>query len=146
MLLGFIVMVVGVAYAIVHAGTSDATGALLPTAAGLITQFIGATFLFVYRSTIQQAIRYVQTLERMNTVGMAMAVLESINQSSDADLSDRTKAAIALALLANYGSEHDAVVKDMDEGRAETKKTGGATARRRLGQRSSESAPIVRSG
>lgn len=107
MLLGFVVMLVGVGFAIFVRGT-ERTGAFLPTIAGLITQFIGATFLFVYRSTIQQAIRYVQTLERMNTVGMAMSVLDSIKQGSSEKLSDSTKASIALALLANYGGEHDA--------------------------------------
>ncbi|MEA2786712.1 MAG: hypothetical protein QOF71_2816 [Candidatus Eremiobacteraeota bacterium] len=106
MLLGFAVMLVGVGFAIFVRGT-ERTGAFLPTVAGLITQFIGATFLFVYRSTIQQAIRYVQTLERMNTVGMAMSVLDSIKQSNSDELSDSTKASIALALLANYSGEHD---------------------------------------
>ena len=41
-----------------------ATPAVIASIAGVITEFIGATFLFIYRSTIQQAINYSQTLER----------------------------------------------------------------------------------
>jgi hypothetical protein len=135
MLLGFVVMLVGVGYAVFVRGTSGVagTGALLPTAAGLITQFIGATFLFVYRSTIQQAIRYVQTLERMNTVGMAMSVLDSLKQKSSEALSDKTKASIALSLLASYGAELEPST-DSDLGRRLDASAGqGTTVRMKIG-------------
>jgi hypothetical protein len=47
---------------------------------GIITQFIGATFLFIYKSTITQANKYTETLERINAVGMAMQILDGIGQ------------------------------------------------------------------
>lgn len=47
--------------------------------AGVVTEFIGSTFLFVYKSSIQQANKYTEILERMNFVGMAMQVLDSIS-------------------------------------------------------------------
>ena len=46
--------------------------------AGIVTEFIGATFLFVYKSSIQQADKYAEILERMNFVGMAIQMLDSI--------------------------------------------------------------------
>jgi len=45
---------------------------------GLITQFIGATFMVIYRSTMSQANEFVTVLDRINTVGIAMKVLDQI--------------------------------------------------------------------
>ncbi|MDZ8139053.1 MAG: hypothetical protein RM049_27865 [Nostoc sp. DedQUE04] len=50
--------------------------------AGVLTEFIGATFLFVYKSSMQQANNYTEILERMNFVGMAMQMLDSIAESN----------------------------------------------------------------
>lgn len=48
--------------------------------AGIITNFIGATFLFLYQSTIKQASKYAQSLENINSVGMSMYILDSLNE------------------------------------------------------------------
>lgn len=72
--------------------------AIVGTVAGIITEFIGATFLFIYRSTIQQAASYIKTLERINSVGMAMQILDTISTDSK-QLQDETKAAIVKTLL-----------------------------------------------
>lgn len=50
--------------------------------AGVVTEFIGATFLFIYKSSIQQANRYTEILERMNFVGMAMQMLDSVTEDN----------------------------------------------------------------
>ena len=65
---------------------------------GVITEFIGATFLFVYRSTVEQAVNYTRTLERINSVGMAMKILDTISDDSR-ELRDQTKAEIVKLLL-----------------------------------------------
>ncbi len=77
---------------------------------GIITEFVGATFLFVYKSSIQQANRYTEILERMNFVGMAMQMLDGVteeNKNSDKSLHERSidslrdaKIEMAKALLA----------------------------------------------
>lgn len=72
--------------------------AIVGTIAGIITEFIGATFLFIYRSTIQQAENYTKTLERINSVGMAMQIMDTISAESR-ELQDRTKAEIVMVLL-----------------------------------------------
>ena len=76
MLIGFVIIASGVVLAI---QTPEKT---LPTIitglAGVVTELIGATFLFVYRSIMQQAINYTRTLERINSVGMAMQILDTI--------------------------------------------------------------------
>lgn len=78
--------------------TNNITPALVGSIAGIITEFIGATFLFIYRSTIQQALTYTKTLERINSVGMAMQILDTISNKS-IDLQDKTKAEIVKMVL-----------------------------------------------
>jgi hypothetical protein len=48
--------------------------------AGVITEFIAATFMLVYKATMQQANTYVAILARINTVGMAIQIVESISK------------------------------------------------------------------
>jgi hypothetical protein len=76
--------------------------------AGIVTEFIGATFLFVYKSSIQQADKYAEILERMNFVGMAMQMLDSVaeqnkdvksSEISSVDSLQQAKIDMAKALL-----------------------------------------------
>ncbi|MGC2398613.1 MAG: hypothetical protein WA510_02455 [Acidobacteriaceae bacterium] len=53
-------------------------GAGIAIGAGVITQFLGATFLVLYRSTMQQADQFILVLDRINNVGMAVQVLDQI--------------------------------------------------------------------
>lgn len=75
--------------------------AILATLTGIVLQAIGGTFLVIYKSTMQQANKYVVVLERINAVGMSINILETID---DADRSARDTARIQLAkeLLSLY--------------------------------------------
>ena len=74
--------------------------ASLSVLAGVITEFIGATFLFIYRSTIQQAINYSKTLERINSVGMAMQILDTMPDDAEKNnLKSSTKANLVELLV-----------------------------------------------
>jgi hypothetical protein len=67
---------------------------------GVLTEFIGATFIFIYRSTIQQAMEYLKTLERMNSVGMAIQILDTIpDNAQTSDLKSKTKAMLVEAFF-----------------------------------------------
>lgn len=77
MSLGFILILYGVALGY-HNPNENWIVAAIGGVAGVITEFIGATFLFIYKSSIQQADKYAEILERMNFVGMAMQMLDSI--------------------------------------------------------------------
>jgi hypothetical protein len=55
----------------------------------IITQFIGVTFMVIYRSTMARANQFMEVLERINTVGMAVQVLDSIPEK-EAELKNRT--------------------------------------------------------
>ncbi|XOV91649.1 MAG: hypothetical protein ACFHWX_15725 [Bacteroidota bacterium] len=78
--------------------------AILVSCSGLLINFIGGTFLFIYKSTMNQARSYVEVLERINAVGMSIQILESI-QDSQSDLKDKTTADIAKELLKIYKGE-----------------------------------------
>ena len=109
MFIGFAIIVWGITQAIT---LPDST---LPTVvtglAGVITELIGATFLFLYRSTMEQAVNYTKTLERINSVGMAMQILDTIpNNAKDDGLKNSTKAIVVKMLMqqayANSGMEN----------------------------------------
>jgi hypothetical protein len=98
MMIGFGIIVWGISQSIQNPTT------LLPAAiasiAGIITEFIGATFLFIYRSTVQQATNYSKTLERINSVGMAMQILDTMPDGANSgDLKSQTKARLIELLI-----------------------------------------------
>lgn len=113
MIVGFSFILFGIAQAfgspqsgsatqhLVQGASSNLTPAIVGGIAGIITEFIGATFLFIYRSTIRQASSYMKVLERINSVGMAMNILDSISTNSQ-ELQDRTKAEIVKQILTEY--------------------------------------------
>ena len=98
MLVGFGIIIWGISQSL------QSPNAVVPAAiagvAGIITEFIGATFLFIYRSTIEQAINYSKTLERINSVGMAMQILDTMPDTTQPDdLKSKTKATLVELLV-----------------------------------------------
>ena len=77
---------------------TDNTTRLVGTAAGVITESIGATFMFIYKSTMEQARAFMTTLDRINAVGMAVQILDTIPDDA-VDLKNATKVELVKALL-----------------------------------------------
>lgn len=96
-----IIMMVGfvlISYGVFRSFQNDSfEGAVLTTAAGVLTEFIAATFLLIYRATMKQASDYVVTLERINSIGMAIQIVDSLPEDQAQKKSD-TKAMIAKEL------------------------------------------------
>ena len=67
---------------------------------GLITQFIGATFMVIYKSTMAQANEFVVVLDRINTVKIAMTVLDQM--PNDAECKDLTRQQLISLLLGSH--------------------------------------------
>jgi hypothetical protein len=90
---GFSLICYGVWLAITQ--KDSPAGPIIAGASGVISQLIGATFLFVYKSTLQQADKFVRQLERMNAIGMAMQILDTMkDDASESNLKDKTKATL----------------------------------------------------
>lgn len=76
---------------------------ILTACSGVIVNFIGATFLVVYKSTMTKVKEYMAIVERINAVGMSVQILENLKDSS-ADLKEKTTAELSNQLLELYGS------------------------------------------
>ena len=106
------VMIVGfglIGYGVMRAFESPETlmPALLSSVSGLLVNFIGATFLVLYKSTMAQAKEYVAILERINAVGMSVQVLEKLDGAND-DLKHSTTAELSKQLLFLYQQQSKA--------------------------------------
>lgn len=80
---------------------------LITSGVGVLTQFLGATLMLVYRSTIKQSVNLINVLERINTVGMSIHIIESLS-AKDEELKNKTKAEIAIKLF-DYKSENQKI-------------------------------------
>lgn len=96
---GFGIIIYGIINA--YNGNVNISTNLLTVSTGLLIQFIGASFLLVYRSTSKQAKDYVGVLERINAVGMSVQILDSISSEREI-LKDETKAELSKKLLDLY--------------------------------------------
>ncbi len=98
MLIGVLIIFWGISIAITLQQTK--LPAIITGISGVITELIGATFLVLYRSTMQQAGDYARTLERINSVGMAMQVLDTMPDGQVADSAkNKTKAELVMVLI-----------------------------------------------
>jgi hypothetical protein len=107
MSIGFAIIFAG----IVSAGANAAT-AILTTVAGVLTQFIAATFLVALRSTQQQSTTYAQNLMALRmrdvraaddarAVALGLRLLGEIAGDGATALANTTRAALAMGLIAN---------------------------------------------
>jgi hypothetical protein len=99
MFLGFLIIIRGAALA----SKDQSTASIVVTLSGVLVEFIGATFLFIYKSTMEQAKNYVNILERINIIGMSDLLIDSIESSED--LRDKARDRIAMKILSLHGVE-----------------------------------------
>jgi hypothetical protein len=102
MLAGFSLIAFGV-YTVIDSPDKIAA-AVIASASGILVNFIGATFLILYKSTMSQATEYVAILERINAVGMSVQILETIVDDED-KLKQKTTAEVAKQLLSLYTTQ-----------------------------------------
>lgn len=104
MIAGFVVVTSGIIS--VFERPDRLTPAAVVTGSGVITQFIGATLMVIYRSTLEQAGGAI--LERINPVGMAVQILDEIPETeTQAKSSARVEIANALVrALDQFASSH----------------------------------------
>ena len=102
MTIGFIFILFGITQTMNANSNLDA--AFLAAISGIITEFIGATFMLIYRSTHKQATSYMSVLERINTVGMSFQVIESIEDKYD-ELKNTVKSEVAKLIIGDKFAE-----------------------------------------
>ncbi len=86
----------------------------LAAISGIITEFTGVTFMAIYRSTMAQANQFMEVLERINTVGMAVQILDAIPEQ-ETQLKNSTRAEIVSLLLSvNARSKSAASARKQD--------------------------------
>jgi hypothetical protein len=95
MIVGFII--IGLGIFISYFG-KDKDISIISISSGILIEFIGATFLIIFKSTIKQALKYTKTLEKINNVGMSMKILDTI-ESSDLEKGELLKAKIEISKL-----------------------------------------------
>jgi hypothetical protein len=83
---------------------SNLNASIVVAVSGLVANFIAATFLSSYKSTMEQAKEYVNVLERINAVGMSVQIIESINDSH-AQIKEETKAELSKKLIDLYSEK-----------------------------------------
>lgn len=99
MIAGFVLIGIGIAGAFNN--PENLSPALISSCSGILVNFIGATLLVVYKSTMNQAKDYVAILERINAVGMSVQILEKLD-GADENLKHKTTAEISKQLLELY--------------------------------------------
>lgn len=97
MAVGFCFVLGGVLLSLHESATVNSTAGV-SVLSGIVTQFIGATFMVIYRSTVTQANRFVTVLERLNRVGVALQILESIPET-ESHLKNAARARCASLLI-----------------------------------------------
>jgi len=100
MVVGFVLIGLGVWK--VYTDATALRPAVVSACAGILVNAIAATFMLVYRSTMEQAKDYVTMLERINAVGMALQILATIDDQNN-DIRPQATAEIAKQLLSVYG-------------------------------------------
>jgi hypothetical protein len=100
MVAGFVIIGYGVLR--VYESPENFKPSVVVTVSGILVEFIAATFLLIYKSTMEQARSYVTMLEKINAVGMSIQILDS-TKTGDVD-SFRTH--LAMKLLSLYGVDN----------------------------------------
>ena len=99
MLVGFSLISFGIYN--IYQDPKSLNASVLSTITGVLINFIGATFLILYKSTMAQAKDYVTVLERINAVGMSVQILDKI-ENDESNLRQKTTAEVAKQLLVLY--------------------------------------------
>lgn len=97
MLIGFVIIFWGISQPIIvraiYSEKQNITSfsdifphSLIASVIGVITEFVGLAFFFIYQSTLQQISNYSKILEHNNSIGIAMRILDSMTENQINDL------------------------------------------------------------
>ena len=84
------------------------TPALVAGIGGALTEFIGATFLVLYRSALEHSTNFIKSLDKTSSVGVAMQILDNISTDKDETVREKiidAKIEVAKLLLSNLSEK-----------------------------------------
>lgn len=97
MTIGFIMIIVAIILALIN--PIKTTPAIVAGVGGVITEFIGATFLIMYRSAIEHSGRYIQTLDKASSAEQAINILDNIGAQNEDEKRNIIEAKTEIAKL-----------------------------------------------
>jgi nitrate reductase gamma subunit len=97
-LFGFALIAYGVSISL-HSSEKNSI-IIIAVLTGVLTEFLGATLMLIFRSTIQSANSYLPTLERINSVGMAIQIIDSMPEHQS-DLRNQAKSEISKLIISS---------------------------------------------
>jgi hypothetical protein len=119
MFLGFLIIIGGAVLALKLANENPNTTqvpSIVTSLSGVIVEFISATFLFVYRSTMKQASEYVDILRRLNAIGTSVVLVDEMAATDGKPtFKDQTRAKIASEILSQRGLGEEETARENDQ-------------------------------
>lgn len=106
MIIGFIFLSAAIFLALQN--PTSITPAIVAGAGGALTEFIGATFLVLYRSALEHSTNFIKSLDKTSSVGVAMQILDNISSDKNEAVQDKiieAKIEVAKLLLANLSEK-----------------------------------------
>jgi hypothetical protein len=100
MAVGFIFILFAIILALVNPTTYAAP--LVAGTGGVISVFIGATFLLLYRSAVEQAQQYIFTLDKQSSVSIALKIIDEVKDGDKEK--DAARIEIAKLLISEKGN------------------------------------------
>lgn len=92
------ICLIGYGIIIVYNDPEKLSYSAIPVLGGAVTTFIGSTLLVVNKSLMDQGKEYAESLQRVNNIGIALSILESISSDEKDHRADISKK-IVMALI-----------------------------------------------
>jgi hypothetical protein len=106
MIIGFVFLVIAVFLSLQN--PQLITPVIVAGIGGALTEFIGATFLVLYRSAVEHSANFIKSLDKTSSVGVAMQILDNISTDKDETVQEKiveAKIEVAKLLLSNFSEK-----------------------------------------
>ena len=106
MIIGFVFLVIAVFLSLQN--PQLITPVIVAGVGGALTEFIGATFLVLYRSAVEHSANFIKSLDKTSSVGVAMQILDNISTDKDETVQEKiveAKIEVAKLLLSNFSEK-----------------------------------------
>jgi len=106
MVIGFVFLITAVFLSLQNPQLT--TPVIVAGIGGALTEFIGATFLVLYRSAVEHSTNFIKSLDKTSSVGVAMQILDNISTDKDETVREKiieAKIEVAKLLLSTLSGK-----------------------------------------